>query len=97
MPKFFLSGRKLKPSLKKGLKRRAAIEPVIGHLKSEHRMDRNYLLGKDGDKINAILAGCGFNMRKLQRALFLFFFSWIIFYNPKEQNKNLNTLSPVFV
>ena len=50
-------------------KRRSAIEPIIGHTKSDHRMDRNYLKGEDGDKINALLAGCGFNLRKLLRAL----------------------------
>jgi IS5 family transposase len=38
------------------MKRRAAIKPIIGHLKAEHRMDRNYLKGRDGDRINAILA-----------------------------------------
>ena len=54
------------------LRRRAAIEPVIGHLKSDTRLDRNYLLGAEGDRINAILSGCGFNVRKLLRAFFLF-------------------------
>lgn len=47
------------------LKRRSAIEPVIGHVKSEHGMSRNRLKGIEGDKINALLSGCGFNMRKL--------------------------------
>jgi len=50
-------------------KRRSAIEPIIGHAKSDHRMDRNYLKGENGDKINALLAGCGFNLRKLLRML----------------------------
>lgn len=58
------------------LRRRAAIEPVIGHLKSDTRLDRNYLLGEEGDRINAILSGCGFNVRKLLRAFFLFLFFW---------------------
>lgn len=66
--------KKLKPSLKKWLKRRSAIEPVIGHAKSESRLDRNYLKGEEGDKINAILSGCGFNIRKLLKAFF-----WLIF------------------
>jgi IS5 family transposase len=48
-------------------KRRSAIEPVIGHVKAEHRMDRNRLGGIAGDKLNAILSACGFNMRKLLR------------------------------
>jgi transposase, IS5 family len=58
------------------LRRRAAIEPVIGHLKSDTRLGRNYLLGEEGDRINAILSGCGFNVRKLLRAFFLFLFFW---------------------
>ena len=49
------------------LKRRAAIEPTIGHLKSDHRLDRNYLHGSNGDKINALLAAAGYNLRKLLR------------------------------
>ena len=55
-------------------KRRAAIEPVIGHLKSDHRMGRNYLKGELGDKMNAMLAGCGRNLRKLLQILFWPFF-----------------------
>jgi IS5 family transposase len=57
-------------SIKKWFKRRSAIEPMIGHLKSDNRMDRNYLKGKEGDQINALLSGCGYNMRKLL-AIFL--------------------------
>jgi len=41
------------------MKRRAAVEPVIGHLKADHRMDRNYLKGQDGDRINAVRARPG--------------------------------------
>ena len=52
-------------SLKKLMKRRAAVEPVIGHIKNEHRMDRNYLAGKAGDAINAVLAAAGYNFRLL--------------------------------
>ena len=43
------------------MKRRAAVEPVIGHLKAEHRMGRNYLKGPDGDRINAVLAAAGYS------------------------------------
>jgi IS5 family transposase len=52
-------------SMWRWMKRRAAIEPGIGHLKSEHRMDRNRLKGKDGDRINAILSAAGMNFAKL--------------------------------
>ncbi len=51
--------------LKRLFKRRSAIEPVIGHTKSDHSLGRNYLKGQVGDCINALLAGCGFNLRKL--------------------------------
>jgi len=47
------------------MKRRAAVEPTIGHLKQEHRMDRNRLKGTLGDSLNAILSGAGMNFRKL--------------------------------
>jgi IS5 family transposase len=51
------------------MKRRAAIEPVIGHVKAEHRMDRNHLKGREGDRINAILAAAGYNFSLLLRWL----------------------------
>lgn len=60
------------------LKRRSAIESLIGHAKSDSRLDRNYLFGESGDCINALLSGCGLNMRKLIRAFFLFFFGWYL-------------------
>ena len=59
----------MKPKEWAWYKRRSAIEPIIGHLKSDNRMDRNYLKGREGDKINAILAGCGYNLRKLLKLL----------------------------
>jgi IS5 family transposase len=57
--------RRMTPAIKRELKRRAAIEPVIGHIKNEHRMGRNYLAGTTGDAINAILAAAGYNFRLL--------------------------------
>jgi IS5 family transposase len=72
-----LSGKKknsMKASLWKWYARRSAIEPIFGHLKSDNRLERNHLQGKDGDRMNAILSGCGFNLRKLLRAFFLSFF-----------------------
>lgn len=62
---------KVPRSLRKWLRRRCAIEPIIGHLKSDNRMDRNYLKGAIGDTINALLCGCGANIRKLIAAFFL--------------------------
>ncbi len=50
-------------------RRRAAIEPIIGHLKQDHRAASNYLKGKTGDKINCIMAACGFNYKVLMKKL----------------------------
>lgn len=47
------------------MKRRAAIEPGIGHLKHGHRMDRNRLKGQEGDMMNAIMSAAGMNFSKL--------------------------------
>lgn len=52
-------------SLWRWMKRRAAIEPGIGHLKREHRMDRNRLKGTIGDQLNAIFSAAGMNFHKL--------------------------------
>ncbi len=66
--------RRVTPQIKREMRRRSAIEPVIGHLKNEHRMDRNYLAGRHGDANNAILAAVGYNFRRLIRWLTLLFF-----------------------
>src|SRR5881409_1423 len=67
----FLSGQKrgVTPQIKRELRRRAAVEPVIGHLKAEHRMGRNYLWFRRGDAANAVLAAAGYNFRRLIRWL----------------------------
>lgn len=100
-----LSGKKkksMKASLWKWYARRSAIEPVFGHLKSDNRMEWNHLQGKDGDRINAILSGCGFNLRKLIRAFFLSFFRWLFgkyfdnstgFINQNMRETNVDTMS----
>jgi IS5 family transposase len=50
-------------------RRRAAVEPVIGHLKSDYLMLRNYLKGVEGDMINTIMAAVAFNMMKRLRQI----------------------------
>ena len=67
----FISGqkRRVTPQIKRELRRRSAVEPVIGHLKSEHRMGRNFLWHPQGDAINAVLAAAGYNFRRLIRWL----------------------------
>ena len=47
------------------MRRRAAVKPVIGHLKAEHRMGRNYLKGHEGDRVNTVLAAAGYNFSLL--------------------------------
>jgi IS5 family transposase len=61
--------RRVTPQIKREMRRRSAIEPVIGHTKNEHRMDCNYLAGRNGDANNAILAAAGYNFRRLIRWL----------------------------
>ena len=62
--------RKRKPrALRRWWKRRSAIEPVIGHVKSDHYMERNMLGGELGDRLNAILSAVGFNLVKLMKGL----------------------------
>ena len=54
-----------KQKARKRFRARAGIEPVIGHIKHDHRMVKNYLKGYIGDAINTILAGTGFNLKKM--------------------------------
>jgi IS5 family transposase len=61
--------RRVTATIRREMKRRAAVEPVIGHLKAEHRMGRNYLKGRDGDRMNAVLAAAGYNFHLLRRWL----------------------------
>ena len=76
--KVFIAGqrRRVTPKIKRDMRRRSAVEPVIGHMKAEHRMDRNYLWYRQGDAINAVLAAAGYNfsllLRWLSRLLFRF-------------------------
>jgi IS5 family transposase len=58
-----------KQKTRKQFRARAGIEPVIGHIKHDHRMIRNYLSGELGDTLNTLLAAAGFNMKKMLRRL----------------------------
>ena len=64
---------------KEKFRRRAAIEPIIGHLKSDHRMQRNYLKGFIGDQINLLLAATAFNLKKWMNIYFYAFFTGNLF------------------
>lgn len=63
-------------------RRRAGIEPIIGHLKFDHRLSRNFLKGIVGDSVNVILAAAAFNFKKWMRQVhfFLFHFQNRLFY-----------------
>ena len=59
-------------SIRKAIHRRSMVEPMIGHMKSEGRLGRNWLQGVEGDAIHAVLCGAGHNLRMILRALRLF-------------------------
>jgi len=77
----YLSGtRKLPPGLKRELRRRSAIEPEFGHMKSDGKLGRNQLKGIAGDAMNALLCGAGHNLRKILarlRLLFVQIWTWL--------------------
>ncbi|MER8441287.1 transposase, partial [Mesorhizobium sp. M1393] len=85
----FTSGqkRRVTPAIKRQMRRRSAIEPVIGHIKAEHRMGRNYLAGKQGDAVNAILAAAGYNFSLLLRWLKALL--WLLLAASQSQPKEL--------
>ena len=61
--------RRVTRPIRREMRRRSAVEPVIGHTKAEHRLGRNYLKGRDGDRANAVLAAAGYNFSLLLRWL----------------------------
>ena len=63
--------------LKKSLKRRQAIEPIIVHLKSDGLLGRNYLKGSEGDQMNVMLSCAGHNLRLILRYLRVFW-HWLL-------------------
>ena len=80
----YISGQKrgMTQALKKHLKRRSAIEPHIGHMKSEGKLRRNYLKGTLGDTFNALLCAIGHNMRMIWRKIrSLFVLIWVCLFN----------------
>ena len=67
----FRSGQKrgVHGQIKKELRRRSAIEPVIGHRKSDGHLGRNFLKGREGDHINAVMSAIGYNLRLILKWL----------------------------
>jgi len=80
-------------------KRRAAIEPIIGHLKSDHRMERNYLKGFNGDEINFLLAATAFNLKKWMNIYLcaLFLQDYILLEVSAKQIQGLKSLYHILV
>ncbi len=72
------SGRGLSRGERRRRRRRSAIEPKIGHLKSDHRVGRCFLKGLEGDAINIVLAAAGANLRKLLGRLFFALRLWLV-------------------
>ena len=66
-----------KQKLRKGFKRRAAIEPKIGHLKQDHRLSRNYYSGIKGDNINVMLAAAAMNFKRMMNIYKEMFFDFL--------------------
>lgn len=67
----FITGQRrgITEKIKRWLKRRAVVEPIIGHAKNDGLLGRNWLKGRNGDRTNALLAAVGFNLRQLLRFL----------------------------
>jgi IS5 family transposase len=88
--KVYISGQKRRVTehIKRELRRRSAVEPVIGHAKGEHRMGRNYLAGQHGDAINAVLAAAGYNFRRLLAWLAILLSTFLIAIAPAARSKN---------
>jgi IS5 family transposase len=72
---------------RKRCRRRAAIEPIIGHLKTDFRLTRNFLKGIAGDSINVSMAACAWNLNKWLRHAFLFLLT--VLFGGKESQKRL--------
>lgn len=67
--KVYTAGLIITPQIKRKFRRRAAVEPVIGHLKAEHRMGCNHFAHRAGDAVSAMLAAVGYNFRILLKWL----------------------------
>lgn len=92
----FISGQKTtSPSLKKRIKRRSAIEPVIGHMKMDGKLGRNYLKITLGNSINACLSGAGYNFRTILKKIKPFFLG--SFFNLHSSKKSLSSHCVLFL
>lgn len=81
--------RRVTPAIKRQMKRRSAVEPVIGHLKAGHRMDRNRLAHRQGDAINPILAAAGYNFRLILKWIRLLLSPIWIWMSENDQSRSV--------
>jgi IS5 family transposase len=84
--------------LKKGFRRRAAIEPKIGHLKADHRLSRNFYKGIFGDNINVMLSAAAMNFKRMMniyKKMFFGFFIRLLYFvqNFMPPQKNFTSIS----
>jgi IS5 family transposase len=87
------------PAIKKAIHRRSAVEPAIGHMKNDGRLRRNWLKGRLGDALHAVLCGAGHNLRMILRALRLYFAFlltglWVSDLRGRPSNQNSYRLFP---
>ncbi|MDD3108834.1 MAG: IS5/IS1182 family transposase, partial [Alistipes sp.] len=66
--------------------KRAGIEPTIGHLKSDHRLGRNFYKGLFGDAINVMLAAAAYNFKRAMRVLLWLICRWSVYSREKPWN-----------
>jgi IS5 family transposase len=96
-----------KQKMRKGFRRRAGIEPKIGHLKQDHRLSRNYYAGIFGDNINILLAAAAMNFKRMMNKWkenppsFIFWLQvrWLnllVYLCPNHQNYSLNIVTGLF-
>ena len=81
--------RRVTPAIKQQMKRRSAIEPVIGHLKNGHRMGRNFLAHAQGDAINPVLAAMGYNFRLILKWIEVLWLQILLAILPPPRNQTL--------
>ncbi|MHB8473197.1 MAG: transposase [Gammaproteobacteria bacterium] len=79
-------------ALRKRFQRRAGIEPVIGHLKSDHRLNRSFLKGFTGDQINLLRAAAAFNFRKWLRQVIFWLRLWCVRASPEIRSASVCSL-----
>ncbi len=90
------SRRNLTRAQRKWYNRRSVVEADIGHIKNDHRLKRNYLKGKAGDKLNVVFSACGYNLRTIYRRIASIFFALLYFLGKTAKLTNYFVLESKF-